>query len=96
MPGYCPRCFWIKLKLQFKLPYQTFPGIFSSIDSYSKKIIWRYFEKFGKLPDWFNQFGKFKKPIKAPGLNQFYLIDEKTNIKITGIIDDIFETTSND
>jgi hypothetical protein len=38
LPEYCPRCFWLKLKLQFKLPYQIFPGIFSSIDSYSRKI----------------------------------------------------------
>jgi len=96
LPNYCQRCFYLKLKLQFKLPYQIFPGIFSSIDSYSKKITWGYYDKFKKLPPWFNKLGNFSKPIKAPGRNQFYYIDQETNIKLTGVVDDIFLTTDNE
>jgi hypothetical protein len=33
MKGFCPRCFWISRRA--RLPWQIFPGIFSSIDSYS-------------------------------------------------------------
>ena len=44
LDDFCPRCFWLKLKLGFKLPFQIFPGIFSTIDSYSKKITWQYFD----------------------------------------------------
>ena len=91
LSDYCPRCFYLKLKLQFKLPYQIFPGIFSSIDSYSKRITWNYFNKYKKLPPWFSQFGNFSRPIKSPGWSQFYLIDEETNIKLTGVVDDIFQ-----
>ncbi len=91
LQDYCPRCFWLKLKLQFKMPYQIFPGIFSSIDSYSKKITWNYYEKHKKLPPWFSEFGEFSKPIPVPGWSQFYLIDEETNIKLTGVPDDIFQ-----
>jgi hypothetical protein len=88
-PDFCPRCFWIKLN--GKLPYQIFPGIFSSIDSYSKKITWNYYEKFGRLPDWFDEFGDFEKPVKAPGRSKFFIIDKATNIKLTGILDEIVQ-----
>lgn len=37
--AYCERCVWIKLRLQHRLPYQVFPGVFSSIDAYTKRII---------------------------------------------------------
>jgi len=89
MPDYCPRCFWVKLNC--KLPYQKFPGIFSSIDSYSKKITWRYYEKFGKLPDWLKPFGDFVMPVKAPGRSKFFFIDESSNVKLTGVVDDIVQ-----
>jgi hypothetical protein len=39
MPSFCPRCFWLKLRLNNRLPFQIFPGIFSSIDSYTKTIV---------------------------------------------------------
>ena len=90
LKDYCPRCFWLNLKLKFKMPFQIFPGIFSSIDSYTKKITWNYYEKYKRLPDWFSEFGEFSRPIPVPGWSKFYLIDEETNIKLTGVPDDIF------
>ena len=33
LPDFCPRCFWLKTKARGKLPFQIFPGIFSSIDA---------------------------------------------------------------
>jgi hypothetical protein len=36
---FCKRCFYLKLKTNFKLPFQSFPGIFSSLDSYQKKCV---------------------------------------------------------
>jgi len=49
MKGFCPRCFWIQRRT--KLPWQIFPGIFSSIDSYSKKVVHGQFDKSG-MPGW--------------------------------------------
>lgn len=92
MPNYCPRCFWLKLNVP-QLPYQIFPGIFSSIDSYSKKITWTYYEKYGKLPDWFDEYGDFQKPVPVPHHSKFFIIDEDTNIKLTGVPDDIFQAS---
>jgi hypothetical protein len=39
LKNFCPRCYWIKLKLENKLPWQSFPGIFSSIDAYTKHCV---------------------------------------------------------
>ena len=77
MPDSCPRCAWIKLNCD--LPYQIFPGIFSSIDSYTKKITWSYHERDGVLPNWFKGFGEFTRPVKAPGRSQFTFTDKETN-----------------
>lgn len=93
LPDYCPRCFWINLKSQFKLPWQIFPGIFSSIDSYTKKITWSYYEKYKVLPQWFSTLGEFEKPVKIPPRSQFSLLDPNTNILLTGVPDDIFQKT---
>ncbi len=90
MPNCCKRCFWLKLQVNQKLPYQIFPGIFSSIDSYSKKITWSYFDKYGKLPPWFSPYGDFVKPVHVPHHTSFFIIDKKTNIRLTGVPDDIF------
>ena len=43
MKGFCPRCFWIQRRT--RLPWQIFPGIFSSIDSYSKKVVHGQFDE---------------------------------------------------
>jgi len=35
-PEFCPRCFWLRAHAK-RLPFQIFPGIFSSIDAYTKR-----------------------------------------------------------
>ncbi len=80
LPDYCPRCFYIKLKLNNKLPWQIFPGIFSTIDSFSKKITWRYFEKYKKVPPWFDEYGEFKGLLPVPGWSKFSIVDAETGI----------------
>ncbi|MEK7873958.1 MAG: hypothetical protein AAB502_08910, partial [Chloroflexota bacterium] len=44
-PDACERCLWIGL--HGKLPYQIFPGIFRSIDSYTKKVVHGFFRRTG-------------------------------------------------
>src|SRR5205814_9298993 len=38
LPNFCSRCFHTRMHCGDKLPFQIFPGIFASIDSYSKKV----------------------------------------------------------
>ena len=90
LPDYCPRCFYIKLKLNNKLPWQIFPGIFSTIDSYSKKITWQYFDKFKTVPPWFAPYGEFTGLLPIPGWSKFCIVDSETDIMLTGVPDDIF------
>ena len=94
LPSFCPRCFWIKLHSGFKLPYQIFPGIFSSIDSYTKKVTSLHFEQHQRLPDWFFGFGFTGKPVKVPHFSKFSAIDPESNILLCGVPDEILYKTN--
>ncbi len=65
MPSFCPRCFWIRMKLGNRVPFRTPPpGIFSSIDSYTK----RYIEKLldlGRLANLIPELSNASKIVKA-------------------------------
>jgi hypothetical protein len=88
LPDFCPRCFWIKLKSK-NLPYQIFPGIFASIDAYTKKVVHQYFEKHNSLPACFANFGVIGEPVKIPQHNLFKVTDRDTDIVLTGSPDEI-------
>ena len=89
LPAFCPRCFWIRVKCGDRLPFQIFPGIFSSIDSYSKKVTMANFDLYGRVPRWFDGFGELGQPIVVPGGRKFQLFDQETNILLTGVPDEI-------
>ncbi len=89
LPGFCPRCFWVRMKCGDKLPFQIFPGIFSSIDSYSKKVTTAHFHRHGRAPRWFDGFGDLGQPIVVPGWRKFQLFDQETNVLLTGVPDEI-------
>lgn len=90
LSGFCPRCFWLKMHCR-ELPYQIFPGIFSSIDSYTKKVTNTHYEKTTRIPSWLEPLGDIVKPVKAPGHSTFYIVDPETNIKLTGVPDEVFQ-----
>jgi hypothetical protein len=77
------------MKCRDKLPYQIFPGIFASIDSYSKKVTMSHFHQHGRVPKWFEGFGELGVPIAVPGWSKFKMIDEETNILLTGVPDEM-------
>jgi hypothetical protein len=89
LPNFCPRCFWIKMHCSYKLPYQIFPGIFSSIDSYTKKITNMHYQQHERVPDWFCGFGSLGKPMKVPHYSKFSVIDPKSNVALWGAPDEI-------
>jgi hypothetical protein len=91
LPNFCPRCFWIRLHCENKLPFQIFPGIFSSIDSYTKKVTGVYFDRYGQLPAWLQVLGGVGKPVRAPHYSKFYVVDEKTNVTVRGTPDEIIQ-----
>jgi len=90
MPNFCPRCFWIKMHCP-KLPFQIFPGIFSSIDSYTKKVTSAHFARYNQVPPWLTKLGNLGEPVKVPHHSKFKVIDEKTDMILSGMPDEIFK-----
>jgi len=90
LPNFCPRCFWLKLRLNNKLPYQIFPGIFSSIDSYTKNIIQSFVDINGKFPNWLNGLGDLVSYRKPPHYSKFYTVDDESNVLLNGTPDGVF------
>jgi hypothetical protein len=87
LPGFCERCFWISRKTS--LPYQWFPGIFSSIDAYSKRVVHGCFDEHGRQPSWLDPLGSFKGYLNPPSYHTFNTIIQQYNIKLTGSADGI-------
>src|ERR1051325_7324150 len=91
LADFCPRCFWIKMHCEKGLPFQIFPGIFSSIDSYTKKVTNCCYQNNSTLPVWFDGFKGLLKPVKVPHHSEFFIIDAANGIRLTGVPDEIFQ-----
>lgn len=79
------------MKCRGKFPFQIFPGIFASIDSYSKRVTADYFRQHARVPKWFDGFGELGAPIRVPGWSKFCLVDNEFNILLTGVPDEILK-----
>ena len=87
LPDCCPRCFWMRAKLGWKSPWSIMPGIFSSIDGFSKRAILAYFEKKGHFPPWIAGRWADVRPLKSLHHSTFRLTDPETGIIVTGVPD---------
>ncbi len=90
LPNFCARCFWIKRRLSNKLPFQSFPGIFSSIDSYTKKVIHGQHDTTGAFPEYLSSLGDLRSYVNPPHYTKFSRTDEKTGVTLWGTPDAIF------
>lgn len=91
LPNFCPRCFWIRMHCQNKLPFQIFPGIFSSIDSYTKKVTNIHFDRHQRLPSWLEELVTMGKPVKVPHYSKFRVLDEESDVLLRGTPDEILQ-----
>lgn len=91
MPDFCPRCFWIKLRSK-KLPFQIFPGIFSSIDSYSKHIVHGWFDKYQNAPRWMQKLGPLKGYVDSKAYHhaRYKFLDSVHGVWLGGSPDGVF------
>jgi hypothetical protein len=90
LSDFCPRCFWIRLRVNDKLPFQIFPGIFSSIDSYNKRIVHHWFDRHGDPPPWLGRLGDIVGYREPPHFSKFTMVQEEFNILLTGTPDAVF------
>ena len=72
------------------LPYQTFPGIFSSIDRYNKLIVHSHFDREGRAPSWLQELGDAESYVAPPHWSKFSIVDERTGVTLRGEADGIF------
>ena len=72
------------------LPWQGFPGIFSSIDRYTKLVILRHLEREGRLPPWMSGIGDSTGHIDPPHWSKFKAEDNTTGVTLRGEADAIF------
>ena len=91
LPGFCPRCFWIGRHAPGGLPYQIFPGIFSSIDAYTKRVVHQYFDTHHRAPEWLAPLGPIASYREPPHHSIFNTRHAMTGILLTGALDAIFE-----
>lgn len=87
LPDSCPRCFWMRARLGWKAPWAIMPGIFSSIDAFSKRAILAYFEANGRFPPWIAGRWADARPFPTPHHSTFRLTDPETGIVLTGVPD---------
>jgi hypothetical protein len=88
----CPRCAWLALRCEGKLPFTMgLPGIFSSIDSFTKKSVRNHFDLYGRLPSWFPEVGRVAALVPSRDLHwsRFFREDPETGIRLHGTPDDI-------
>src|SRR5438093_13480113 len=89
LPDFCARCFWIKVHVR-KLPFQVFPGIFSSIDSYTRKVVHHWFDCHGEAPPWLSDLGRIAGYRPPPQWSNFGITDERWNIHLRVSPDAVF------
>lgn len=90
LDNFCERCFWIALKCQHRLPFQKFPGIFSSIDVFSKRVAAAHYEKYRRVPGWLEAFGDLGEPVPIPHHSKFQTLYAGSKILLTGAPDELF------
>jgi len=85
LTDFCPRCFW--LERYFGRPPSIFPGIFSTLDSLSKRSVRRSFFERNHHPDWL-PIQNVKRHIEPPKIS---VPVPEYNWILTGNPDDIFQ-----
>jgi hypothetical protein len=93
LPDACQRCAWLRLKLNHHLPFQIFPGIFSSIDSFTKNVVHAWFDHHGRAPSWLAELGPIKGYRHPPHYSKFNMVVEEYKILLTGSPDGVFVRT---
>ena len=86
---FCPRCAWVRRQVK-QLPFQGFPGIFSTIDRYNKLIVRNHFERESRPPDWLSSLGEIQEHISPPHWSSFKAEDANSGVTLRGEADAIF------
>ncbi|MSQ40155.1 MAG: hypothetical protein EXR55_00515 [Dehalococcoidia bacterium] len=90
LPGFCPGCFWIRLRYKGAFPFQIpMSGIFISIDSYIKKLIHTPLDQGDDWPAWLPALGDVKAYVPRLHSLWFSCEDKDSGIQLAGTPDDV-------
>jgi len=89
---FCPRCFWLKARLNFKSPWSLFPRIFNDLDGHQKAFTELYLRDMKVLPPWLAEF-EVTEVIPVPGYGKFFA-RHPLGIDISGVTDHMFRMVS--
>lgn len=87
LPDFCARCAWLTLHMAHRLPFQIFPGIFSTIDSATKRVVHSYFDVHGRPPGWLTELGDIATYREPPHYSKFSAVVGTHNILLRGTPD---------
>ena len=73
-----------------RLPWQGFPGIFSSIDRYTKQVVLNHLRREHRLPPWMAGIGDSVDHLDPPHWSRFQATDDSTGATLRGEADAIF------
>lgn len=73
-----------------RLPWQGFPGIFSSIDRFTKQVILAHMQREGSLPRWLSGIGEATGHFDPPHWSRFHATDYSTGVTLRGEADAVF------
>ena len=90
LKDFCPRCFWLKARLGFKTPWSIFPGIFMTLDGYSKKCTTIHIGEGKGIPAWLKPYGEAIAQIPEMHWSKFAAIDPSTGVLVRGVFDEMF------
>lgn len=89
-PDFCPRCFWIKLHMRHKLPFQPpQAGIYFAMEGYCRRLIYHWFDAYHRPPPWLAHLGDLEgyRPLahhKQPFLDMGLATDPEHGITLHG------------
>jgi len=73
-----------------RLPFQIFPGIFSSIDAYTKRAVHGWIDELGP-PAWLERVGEITGYLDPPSYHTFQMHIDDYGILLTGAADGILK-----
>jgi hypothetical protein len=90
LEDFCRRCYWVRRHAPNGLPFQIFPGIFSSIDSFTKHVVHQHYDAVGP-PAWLAPLGNLVGYRQPPSAHSFQVHHRDTGVLLTGAPDAVFE-----
>jgi hypothetical protein len=91
LPEFCPGCFWLRLQVGDRFPFQIpMPGVFNTIDGFSKRVVHAIIDAGCTWPGWLPSFGHIITYTQGLHASWFYCKDRGTRIMLTGTPDDVF------